>query len=89
MRSIYSPVDTTSPKRLRRYHVECGVSISGSFSKLTDRPFSTEGLKIRVKAPSQRRTIGLFHPPGSSDCPKSLRNFGSMVSRQATTNGSS
>ena len=32
-------VDTTTPQRLRRYHVECGVSISGSYSKLTDKPF--------------------------------------------------
>ena len=53
-------VDTTSPKRLRRYHVECGVSISGSYSKLTDKPFSPEELKVRVKAAGQRRTIGYF-----------------------------
>jgi len=53
-------VDTTSPEKLRRYHVECGVSISGSYSKLTDKPFSTEELKIRVKAAGQRRTIGYF-----------------------------
>jgi len=53
-------VDTTSPKRLRRYHVECGVSISGAYSKLTDKPFSTEELKIRVKQAGQRRTIGYF-----------------------------
>jgi hypothetical protein len=53
-------VDTTSPKKLRRYHVECGVSISGSYSKLTDKPFSSEELKIRVKQAGQRRTIGYF-----------------------------
>lgn len=34
-------VDTTNPK-LGRYHIECGVSISGSFSKLTAKEFSTE-----------------------------------------------
>ena len=53
-------VNTTSPKRLRRYHIECGVSISGSYSKLTDKPFSTQDLKIRVKQAGQRRTIGYF-----------------------------
>lgn len=53
-------VDTTSLKRLRRYHIECGVSISGSYSKLTDKPFSTDELKIRVKQAGQRRTIGYF-----------------------------
>lgn len=53
-------VDTTKRGRLKRYHVECGVSISGSYSKLTDKPFSTEELKIRVKQAGQRRTIGYF-----------------------------
>ena len=53
-------VDTTSPRSIYRYHVECGVSISGSYSKLTDKPFSTEDLKIRVKQAGQRRTIGYF-----------------------------
>jgi hypothetical protein len=53
-------VDTTSPRRLRRFHVECGVSISGSYSKLTDKPFSTEHLKVRVKQAGQRRTLGYF-----------------------------
>jgi hypothetical protein len=53
-------VDTTNPKKLRRYHIECGVSISGSYSKLTDKPFSTKQLKIRVKQAGQRRTIGYF-----------------------------
>ena len=52
-------VDTTSPK-LRRYHIECGVSISGSYSKLTDKPFSTDDLKVRVKQAGQRRTLGYF-----------------------------
>jgi len=53
-------VDTTSPKNLRRYHIECGVSISGSYSKLTAKPFSTEQLRIRVQQAGQRRTIGFF-----------------------------
>ena len=53
-------VDTTLPKKLRRYHIECGVSISGSYSKLTAKPFSTEQLRIRVQQAGQRRTIGFF-----------------------------
>jgi hypothetical protein len=53
-------VDTTSPNNLGRYHIECGVSISGSYSKLTDKPFSTEQLRIRVQQAGQRRTIGFF-----------------------------
>jgi hypothetical protein len=53
-------VDTTSPPGLARYHIECGVSISGSFSKLTDKPFSPERLRDRVQQPGQRRTVGYF-----------------------------
>src|SRR5262245_3170226 len=53
-------VDTTSPSKLRRYHIECGVSISGSYSKLTDKPFSSEQLRVRVQQAGQRRTIGFF-----------------------------
>jgi len=53
-------VDTTSPNKLGRYHIECGVSISGSYSKLTAKPFSTEQLRVRVQQAGQRRTIGFF-----------------------------
>jgi hypothetical protein len=53
-------VDTTSPKKLDRYHIECGVFISGSYSKLTAKPFSTEQLRVRVQQAGQRRTIGFF-----------------------------
>lgn len=53
-------VDTTNPRKLRRYHIECGVSISGAYSKLTDKPFSPDDLKIRVKQAGQRRTLGYF-----------------------------
>jgi len=48
------------PVKLDRYHIESGVSISGSYSKLTAKPYSDEDLKIRVKAAGQRRTIGYF-----------------------------
>lgn len=53
-------VDTTSPRLIKRYHVECGVSISGSYSKLTAKSFSNEELKTRGKAAGQRRTMGYF-----------------------------
>lgn len=47
-------------KRPNRYHIESGVSISGSFSKLTAKPFSPHDLKIRIKQAGQRRTLGYF-----------------------------
>ncbi len=53
-------VDTTSPRRFKRYHIESGVSISGSYSKLTTKDFSPEDLKIRVKQAGQRRSLGYF-----------------------------
>jgi len=53
-------VDTTDSNALGRYHIECGVSISGSFSKLTTKEFSQERLKQRVEAAGQRRTLGYF-----------------------------
>lgn len=53
-------VDTTNPNELGRYHIECGVSISDSFSKLTTKEFSPGRLKQRVEAAGQRRTLGYF-----------------------------
>src|SRR5215213_8655057 len=52
-------VDTTS-RKIKRYHVECGDSISGNYSKLTAKNFSTNDLKIRIKQAGQRRTMGYF-----------------------------
>ena len=48
------------PVNLHRYHIESGVSISGSYSKLTTKPYSEQDLKVRVKAAGQRRTLGYF-----------------------------
>jgi len=48
------------PVSFEKYHIESGVSISGSYSKLTAKPYSDEDLKIRVKAAGQRRTVGYF-----------------------------
>jgi len=43
-----------------RYHIECGVSISGGYSRLTGREFSRERLKQRLEQAGQRRTVGYF-----------------------------
>jgi hypothetical protein len=48
------------PMSLDRYHIESGVSISGSYSKLTVRPYNEKDLKMRIKAAGQRRTLGYF-----------------------------
>jgi len=53
-------VDASSPTQLRRYHVECGVSISGAFSKLTGNKFLLPKLKTRSAQASQRRSLGFF-----------------------------
>jgi hypothetical protein len=53
-------VDLADPKEVQRYHVESGISISGAFSRLTSKPYSSKELKVRGKQPSQRRTLGYF-----------------------------
>jgi len=45
---------------LERYHIESGISISGAYSKLTNKDYSPDKLKIRVHQASQRRTLGYF-----------------------------
>jgi hypothetical protein len=77
-------VDTTTPKRLNRYHIECGVSISTAFSKLTAKEFSAAQLKQRVQAPAQRRTLGFFIER-SSMFQKSTLNSRSMDLSGTTT----
>src|SRR5450756_2398040 len=50
-----------NPNSLERYHIESSVHVPGTgFSKLTNGAFDLEQMKVRVKAPSQRRTIGFF-----------------------------
>jgi hypothetical protein len=54
---------------VERFHIESGVSTSGPFSRLTNRPFSVSDLRTRGKQPGQRRTLGYFEqckfdPPG-------------------------
>src|SRR5437868_1469191 len=53
-------VDARPNRKQKRYHIECGVSISGSYSKLTTKDYSDQKLKIREKAAGQRRTMGYF-----------------------------
>ncbi len=53
-------IDASNPKEIKRYHIESGVSISGSYSLLTNKPFSIDDLKTRVKQAGQRRTLGYF-----------------------------
>ena len=48
------------PISLERYHIESGVSVSGSFSALTAKPYDPGDLKIRVKIAGARRTLGYF-----------------------------
>jgi hypothetical protein len=53
-------IDVSSDRRIKRYHIECGVSISGGYSKLTAKEFSPDRLKQRLKQAGQRRTLGYF-----------------------------
>jgi len=53
-------VDTSEGESIQRYHIESGVSISGAYSRLTNKPFSADDLKVRVKQAGQRRTLGYF-----------------------------
>ena len=48
------------PISLERYHIESGVSVSGSYSALTAKPYDPGDLKIRVKIAGTRRTLGYF-----------------------------
>src|SRR5450759_3677383 len=43
-----------------RYHVESSVHVGAGFSKLTNSPFDPAMLKVRLKVPSMRRTLGFF-----------------------------
>ena len=61
-----------------RYHIESGVSVSGSYSKLTAKPYSEDKLKMRNEAPGQRRTIGYFikRKFGNKNVLARLKDFG-------------
>lgn len=71
-------VNPSKDKKFERYHIECGVSISGSYSKLTARKFSEDRLKVRVEQAGQRRTIGYFieRKFGPKEVISELTNYG-------------
>jgi hypothetical protein len=66
------------PLNLQRYHIESGVSISGPYSKLTDKPFREEDLRTRVRAAGQRRTLGYFMERkfGAKEVIQTLEKYG-------------
>lgn len=67
------------PVSLVRYHIESSVHVPGTgFSKLTNGAFDLEQMKVRVKAPSQRRTIGFFVEQkfGAPGIIESLKTYG-------------
>jgi len=73
-------VDLSVRNKIRRYHIESGISVSGAYSRLTNKPFSSDTLKIRVKQAGQRRTLRYFTKrkfaaPGVR---KKLKTFGFM-----------
>jgi len=49
-----------NPATLERYHIECSVSISGSFRHLTNHQFDPDLYRERVQKPKMRRTLGYF-----------------------------
>ncbi len=65
-------------REVRRYHIESGISISGAYSRLTNRPFSSDDLKVRVKQAGQRRTLGYFTERkfGEPSVVEKLKTFG-------------
>ncbi len=71
-------IETQRDGTVQRYHIESGVSISGGYSKLTDKPYSSEALKVRVKQAGQRRTLGYFRERkfGAPEIAKELRQRG-------------
>ena len=48
------------PVSLKRYHIESGVSISGSFSALTAKAYNPNDLKKRTRIAGARRTLDYF-----------------------------
>ena len=76
-------VDISGPEGIKRYHIECGVSISGPHSKLTAIEFSPEKLKKRVEKAGQRRAIDYFikRKFGQDEVHDKLREYGFQPDR--------
>jgi hypothetical protein len=49
-----------NPVNFEKYHIESSVSASKGFSRLTAKNFDLNDLKVRVKIPAARRTLGYF-----------------------------
>ena len=71
-------VDIRDEKKIDRYHIESGVSISGGFSHLTNKPYSSDELKKRLSQATQRRTLGYFveRKFGSPEILEKLKSYG-------------
>lgn len=65
-------------KPSERYHIEVSVSVSGAYSKLTDKKFDPLELKKRTKQAAQRTRIGYFvqHKFQQADVQRKLREYG-------------
>jgi hypothetical protein len=48
------------PRTDERWHIETSVSISGSFSKLTNDAYESGEHKVRIKGATARRKLGFF-----------------------------
>jgi hypothetical protein len=66
------------PVNLERYHIESSVSASKGFSRLTAKIFDVNDLKVRVKIPAARRTLGYFRDRkfAASGIVSRLREYG-------------
>jgi len=71
-------VDVFKKGCVHRYHIESGISISGAYSLLTNKPFSVQDLKTRVKKAGQRRTLEYFTTRkfGAIEVVDKLREYG-------------
>jgi len=66
------------PRTGERFHIESGVSVSESYSKLTAKPFIPEDRKTRGKVAGARRTVGHFieHKFGAPEIIRKLSEYG-------------
>lgn len=71
-------IDASSNGNVKRYHIECGISISHAYSKLTEKEFSLAKLKTRAGQAEQRRTIGYFihRKFGAKEVISELKKYG-------------
>ena len=77
-RTIRNRLIAIDPVNLERYHIESSVSASKGFSRLTAKIFDPNDLKVRVKIPAARRTLGYFRDKkfAASGIVSRLREYG-------------